>query len=91
MVRIRIDPSSRLPLEEPVLHEPFQELAAPFLQAGSRFVELCARTHFSFLAGGSSPDSLVERAATLGLDPVSRARLGSAGPEDDDDSPLAVA
>jgi P27 family predicted phage terminase small subunit len=30
-------------------------------------------------------------AATLGLDPVSRARLGSAGPEDDDDSPLAVA
>ncbi len=30
-------------------------------------------------------------AATLGLDPVSRARLGGAAPEDDDDSPLAVA
>lgn len=30
-------------------------------------------------------------AATLGLDPVSRARLGSAAPEDDDDNPLAVA
>lgn len=30
-------------------------------------------------------------AATLGLDPVSRARLGSATPEDDDDNPLAVA
>lgn len=30
-------------------------------------------------------------AATLGLDPVSRARLGSAAPEDDTDNPLAVA
>jgi len=30
-------------------------------------------------------------AATLGLDPVSRARLGGAAPEDDDDNPLAVA
>ncbi|MTD98794.1 phage terminase small subunit P27 family [Paracoccus sp. YIM 132242] len=30
-------------------------------------------------------------AATLGLDPVSRARIGSAAPEDDDDNPLAVA
>jgi phage terminase small subunit len=30
-------------------------------------------------------------AATLGLDPVSRARLGSAVPEEDDDNPLAVA
>lgn len=29
-------------------------------------------------------------AATLGLDPVSRARMGSAAPEDDDDNPLAV-
>lgn len=29
-------------------------------------------------------------AATLGLDPVSRARIGSAVPEDDDDNPLAV-
>ncbi len=68
MLRVRIDPSSRLPVEEPVIHEPFQELAAPFLQAGSRFVELCARTHFSFLAGGSSPDAVVDRAANLGLD-----------------------
>lgn len=30
-------------------------------------------------------------AATLGLDPVSRARMGSAAPEDDGDNPLAVA
>jgi P27 family predicted phage terminase small subunit len=29
-------------------------------------------------------------AATLGLDPVSRSRLGSNAPEDDDDNPLAV-
>lgn len=29
-------------------------------------------------------------AATLGLDPVSRARLGTAAPEDDGDDPLAV-
>lgn len=29
-------------------------------------------------------------AATLGLDPVSRARLGTAAPDDEDDNPLAV-
>lgn len=29
-------------------------------------------------------------AATLGLDPVSRARLGTAAPDDDNDNPLAV-
>lgn len=29
-------------------------------------------------------------AATLGLDPVSRARLGNAAPDDDDDNPLTV-
>jgi error-prone DNA polymerase len=32
------------------------------------FVELLARTHFSFLRGGSSPRALVERAAALGYD-----------------------
>src|SRR3984957_16586838 len=32
------------------------------------FVELAARTHFSFLRGGSSAGSLVERAARLGYD-----------------------
>jgi len=32
------------------------------------FVELVARTHFSFLRGGSSPRALVERAAELGYD-----------------------
>ena len=34
----------------------------------SMFVELAARTHFSFLRGGSSPRALVERAAELGYD-----------------------
>ncbi len=32
------------------------------------FVELAARTHFSFLRGGSSPRALVERAVKLGYD-----------------------
>jgi error-prone DNA polymerase len=32
------------------------------------FVELAARTHFSFLRGGSSPRALVERAVALGYD-----------------------
>jgi error-prone DNA polymerase len=34
------------------------------------FVELFARTHFSFLRGGSSPRAVVERAAKLGYDAV---------------------
>jgi error-prone DNA polymerase len=34
------------------------------------FVELAARTHFSFLRGGSSPRALVERAARLGYDAI---------------------
>ncbi len=34
------------------------------------FVELLARTHFSFLRGGSSPRAIVERAAKLGYDAV---------------------
>jgi error-prone DNA polymerase len=34
------------------------------------FVELFARTHFSFLRAGSSPRSVVERAAKLGYDAV---------------------
>ncbi|HEU4411632.1 MAG TPA: PHP domain-containing protein [Polyangiaceae bacterium] len=35
--------------------------------AGPRFAELAATTCFSFLAGGSHPDEMVERAADLGL------------------------
>jgi error-prone DNA polymerase len=34
------------------------------------FVELAARTHFSFLAGGSPPRAIIERAAALGYDAV---------------------
>jgi error-prone DNA polymerase len=34
------------------------------------FVELAARTHFSFLRGGSSPRAIVERAKKLGYDAI---------------------
>jgi len=34
------------------------------------FVEIAARTHFSFLRGGSSPRALLERAASLGYDAI---------------------
>src|SRR5271166_839676 len=34
------------------------------------FVELAARTHFSFLRGGSSARSLIERAVRLGYDAI---------------------
>jgi error-prone DNA polymerase len=34
------------------------------------FVEVAARTHFSFLRGGSSPRALIERAAKLGYDAI---------------------
>ncbi|MCL2722925.1 MAG: error-prone DNA polymerase [Polyangiaceae bacterium] len=37
---------------------------------GSRYVELTARTNFSFLAGASSPESMVERAARIGYDAI---------------------
>lgn len=58
-------------------------------------------THERQLAGGSIDVKLFgvqnraaqtarQLAATLGLDPVSRARLGSTAPDDDDDDPLAV-
>ena len=34
------------------------------------FVEIAARTHFSFLRGGSSPRALVERAKALGHEAI---------------------
>ena len=34
------------------------------------FVELAARTHFSFLRGGSAPRAIVERAARVGYDAI---------------------
>ena len=36
----------------------------------TQFVELAARTNFSFLRGGSRPESVVERAAELGYDVI---------------------
>jgi error-prone DNA polymerase len=41
----------------------------------SRFVELCARSNFSFLAGASSPEALVRRAVALGYDAFGLADL----------------
>jgi len=41
----------------------------------SRFVELCARSNFSFLGGASSPEALVRRAAELGYDALGIADL----------------
>jgi error-prone DNA polymerase len=74
MARVRIDPSSRLPVpgsaraaraEELPFHAP--PLAAP------AYVELAARSHFSFLQGASSPEALVRRAAELGYTSVALA------------------
>ncbi len=65
MVRTRIDPSSRMPLE----------VEAPAPLRGPReprragdYVELAARSSFSFLQGGSPPDRLVAHAASLGYE-----------------------
>ena len=66
MTRVRIDPTSRLPLD-PVLDDaPAPE--AP--RARARFVELFARSNFSFLQAASSPEELVQRAASLGYDAI---------------------
>ncbi len=72
MSRIRIDPSSRLPhpADEPSAPGPLdhelQQLRKTLASRTSRYVELGARTNFSFLSGASSPESLVRRAAELG-------------------------
>jgi error-prone DNA polymerase len=66
--RLRIDPSSRTPL-------PGQDALAILrrrrrdLPRGS-YVELCARSHFSFLQAASSPEALVQRAVALGHDAI---------------------
>ena len=62
--RIRLDPSSRLPLPGSIL----PSLAPPRVHARAPYVELCARSNFSFLQGASSPEALVRRAVELGYD-----------------------
>ena len=63
--RRRIDAGSRVPL--------FQEedkLVRRRVREKARYVELFARTNFSFLQAGSSPEDIVRRAAELGQDAV---------------------
>ncbi len=79
MGRVRLDPCSRLPLDPEAATsargggDPAFELIAlrdTLARRESPFVELCARTHFSFLSGASSPEALVARAAELGYDGI---------------------
>jgi len=78
--RIRIDPTSRLPLAadgsfEP--REPADEAVKELLalrrsieERPSKYVELTARTNFSFLAGATPPELMIFRAAELGYDAI---------------------
>ncbi|CAN5120178.1 error-prone DNA polymerase [soil metagenome] len=66
--RIRLDPSSRLPLPGqalPALHRRNRDLpkAPPYA-----YVELCARSNYSFLQAASSPEALIQRALDLGYE-----------------------
>ncbi|MFN0064447.1 MAG: error-prone DNA polymerase [Myxococcaceae bacterium] len=63
--RLRIDASSRMPLESLPPEPPQRPAPTP-----AAYVELEARTNFSFLQGGSSPEVMVSRAAALGFDAI---------------------
>jgi error-prone DNA polymerase len=66
MGRVRIDPTSRLPLDPVEDPPPCAHPSSP----PHVYVELTARSSFSFLQAGSSPEELVRRAATLGYDAI---------------------
>jgi error-prone DNA polymerase len=75
--RIRIDPTSRLPLAPDGSFEPADEAVKELLalrraieERPSKYIELTARTNFSFLAGATPPELLVFRAAELGYDAI---------------------
>ncbi len=78
--RIRIDPTSRLPLAPdgsfepaPGTDEAVKELLAlrrAIEARPSKYIELTARTNFSFLAGATPPDLMIVRAAELGYDAI---------------------
>lgn len=73
--RVRIDPSSRMPLPgqtgaDPEVLSELEAMREALASRRSSYVELVARSSFSFLAGASSPESLVEAAARLGYDTV---------------------
>ena len=78
--RIRIDPTSRLPLAPDGSFElasgaddAVKELLAlrrAIEERPSKYVELTARTNFSFLSGATPPERLIQRAAELGYDAI---------------------
>jgi len=76
--RIRIDPTSRQPLAPDGSFEPGGDDAVKALLAlrraieerPSKYVELTARTNFSFLAGATPPERMVLHAAELGYDAI---------------------
>jgi error-prone DNA polymerase len=68
MGRIRLDPTSRMPFEPPPAEPSPPIPLPPGGQTG--YVELAARSSFSFLQAGSSPEELVQRAAELGYDAI---------------------
>ena len=78
--RTRIDPTSRMPLAADGSFEPrapaddaVKELLAlrrAIEARPSKYVELTARTNFSFLAGATPPELMVFRAAELGYDAI---------------------
>ena len=71
--RIRIDPTTRMPVEGEAESDVTKELAAlrrTIESRPSRYVELSARTSFSFLSGATPPEYMVFRAAELGYDAI---------------------
>ncbi len=75
--RIRIDPTTRTPLAADGSLASVDEATKELLRLReaiesrpSKYVELTARTNFSFLAGATSPEQMVFRAAELGYDAI---------------------
>mgnify|MGYP000314747044 CR=1 FL=1 len=68
--RKRIDAGSRIPISSLLGFEEEEKLVRRRASEKARYVELFARTNFSFLQAGSSPEDIVRRAAELGQDAV---------------------
>jgi error-prone DNA polymerase len=63
--RIRIDAGSRIPLEDPDTNDVVDHVATPVPLPKKPFVELFARSNFSFLHGATAPEKLVFAARAL--------------------------
>src|SRR5262245_25432248 len=76
--RIRIDPSTRMPLEnegerpdaKDDITKELTALRRTIESRPRRYVELSVRTSFSFLSGASPPEYIVFRAAEIGYDTI---------------------